>query len=405
MAGDDFTIEAFTLLGIAIVTIAIRIAARWITAGPRNFQLDDFLMPLAGVVYGLESGAAYCVGAWWMGLANNSMTDEQRATLSPTSEEYRLRVGGSKTQVLGWSLYTTLLWLLKACMAIFYSRLTSGLINMHRRVQIAYVLIGVTYIAVICSILFGCHPMHKNWQIYPDPGNYCQPAVSHIDVYVTVTLNVATDVYLISIPTPMLFKARLPWREKLELLVLFSGGIFVMAAGILRCVLIVTVRLPSPTLSLTPRPQIPPKLPNTSSPPNTLTMNKKAGANGAQQAGSWACRETFVAVIIGNAPMIYPLCRRIARRAGWYISTKGASANSYPLTDTGGLNSKSTMHSSNRKRKFKHPLSLPDTQYHDEQTILPGSQPTICEAGTWDEESRGSQEGIKVVRETIVRSQ
>ncbi|KAE8160875.1 hypothetical protein BDV40DRAFT_269343 [Aspergillus tamarii] len=381
MAGDDFTIEAFTLLSIAIVTIAIRITARWITAGPRNFKLDDFLMPLAGVVYGLETGAAYCVGAWWMGLANNAMTDEQRATLSPTSEEYRLRVGGSKTQVLGWSLYTTLLWLLKACMAIFYSRLTAGLINMKLRVQIAYVLIGATYIAVICSILFGCHPMHKNWQIYPDPGNYCQPAVSHIDVYVTVVLNVATDVYLISIPTPMLFKARLPWREKFELLVLFSGGIFVMAAGILRCVLIVT-----------------------------------AGANGAQQAGSWACRETFVAVIIGNAPMIYPLCRRIARRAGWYISTKGITSNSYPLTDSdalgggggngGGHNSKSTMYSSNRKRKFKHPLSLPDTQYHDEQTILPRSEPpTVCEAGAWDEESRGSQEGIKVVRETIVHRQ
>lgn len=41
----------------------------------------------------------------------------------------------------------------------------------------------------------------------------------------------------------MLWKARLPWWEKIELLVLFSGGIFVMAAGILRCVLIVTVSL------------------------------------------------------------------------------------------------------------------------------------------------------------------
>lgn len=40
----------------------------------------------------------------------------------------------------------------------------------------------------------------------------------------------------------MLFKARLRWREKLELLVLFSGGLFVMMAGILRCVLILTVR-------------------------------------------------------------------------------------------------------------------------------------------------------------------
>lgn len=156
---------------------------------------------------------------------------------------------------------------------------------------------------------------------------------------------------------------------------------------------------------LTPNSQLPSPTPQDHHTPKQANKEQKqAGANGAQQAGSWACRETFVAVIIGNAPMIYPLCRRIARRAGWYISTKGVSANSYPLTDSGGLNSKSTMHSSNRKRKFKHPLSLPDTQYHDEQTILP-SQPTICEAGTgnWDEESRGSQEGIKIVRETIVR--
>jgi hypothetical protein len=52
------------------------------------------------------------------------MTDEQRVSLSADSEEYRLRVGGSKIQVAGWSLYTLLLWLLKTCMAIFYSRLT-----------------------------------------------------------------------------------------------------------------------------------------------------------------------------------------------------------------------------------------------------------------------------------------
>ena len=39
----------------------------------------------------------------------------------------------------------------------------------------------------------------------------------------------------------MLVKARLKWREKLDLLILFSGGLFVMMAGILRCVLILTV--------------------------------------------------------------------------------------------------------------------------------------------------------------------
>ncbi|KAJ5141562.1 hypothetical protein N7526_002557 [Penicillium atrosanguineum] len=345
----DFVAEAFTLLAVAIVIIGLRTTARWIMVGPRYFQPDDYLMLLAGMVYGLETAAAYMVGAWFHGLTNNAMTDEERMALSADSEGYRLRVGGSKVQVAGWSLYTLLLWLLKTCMAIFYSRLTA---------------------ATLFSILFGCHPMHKNWQIYPNPGNYCQPAVSIIDIYVTVVLNVATDIYLISIPAPMLFKARLQWREKLELLVLFSGGLFVMMAGILRCVLILT-----------------------------------AGANGAEQAGSWACRETFVAVLIGNIPMIYPLLRGIPHRVGLYIATKSGS-QSYPLSDGDG----SGYH---KRKKFLHPLSLPaDTQWNtvsDEQMILPTSreQAPACTAedGDWETNSHTSQGGgIKVVHETMVHS-
>lgn len=52
------------------------------------------------------------------------MTPEQRAALDPHGEEYRLRVGGSKNQLAGWLTYTTVLWTLKTCMLIFYSRLT-----------------------------------------------------------------------------------------------------------------------------------------------------------------------------------------------------------------------------------------------------------------------------------------
>lgn len=52
------------------------------------------------------------------------MTDEQRRSLSPDLPEYGLRVDGSKLQLIGWSLYTLLLWLLKLCINIFYTRLT-----------------------------------------------------------------------------------------------------------------------------------------------------------------------------------------------------------------------------------------------------------------------------------------
>jgi len=39
------------------------------------------------------------------------------------------------------------------------------------RVRIGYAVVAATYLATELSILFGCHPFHENWQIYPDPGS------------------------------------------------------------------------------------------------------------------------------------------------------------------------------------------------------------------------------------------
>lgn len=75
-------------------------------------------------MYTAESAAAYYVVAYWKGLANNGMSDLQRLELDPGSEEFMLRVNGSKTHVVGLLLYTTLLWLLKGCWIVYYQRLT-----------------------------------------------------------------------------------------------------------------------------------------------------------------------------------------------------------------------------------------------------------------------------------------
>lgn len=64
------------------------------------------------------------VGFWFHGLANNGMTTEQRMALSPSDPTWDLRIGGSKVQLVGWNLYTLLLWTLKLCMCVFYARLT-----------------------------------------------------------------------------------------------------------------------------------------------------------------------------------------------------------------------------------------------------------------------------------------
>jgi hypothetical protein len=46
---NAFTTEAFTLLGVGIATIGLRIVARASSVGVKAFQFDDYLMCLAAV--------------------------------------------------------------------------------------------------------------------------------------------------------------------------------------------------------------------------------------------------------------------------------------------------------------------------------------------------------------------
>jgi hypothetical protein len=119
------------------------------------------------------------------------------------------------------------------------------------------------------------------------PPVYCQPALSPALIWVFLAFNVSTDLYLISIPMPMLFRASMPARKKAALIGLFSCGLFVVMAATLRVALLVTDPV-----------------------------------NGALLAGSWAVRETFVAVVVTNLPMLFPLFRRWL---GPYVGSIGSS--------------------------------------------------------------------------------
>jgi hypothetical protein len=125
MAGQtSFVAEAFTLLSIGILIVLLRTYARVRQVGVRNLEADDYLMLLVIIPYTIETALAYTVGAKFRGLTNSGMTNEEREALSPDSEEYGLRVGGSKIQIVGWIVYCTVLWLIKTAMCAFYFRLT-----------------------------------------------------------------------------------------------------------------------------------------------------------------------------------------------------------------------------------------------------------------------------------------
>lgn len=47
--GNAFIIEAFALLGVALTIIFLRTVARATSVGVKKFQLDDYMMLVAGV--------------------------------------------------------------------------------------------------------------------------------------------------------------------------------------------------------------------------------------------------------------------------------------------------------------------------------------------------------------------
>ncbi|KAI1120348.1 hypothetical protein F5Y10DRAFT_258606 [Nemania abortiva] len=294
-------VEPWVLLSIGLAFVFLRLYARWRHVGLRNFQPDDYLMLVFALGFATDVTLAYTVGAFFLGLTNSYMTDAQRATLSPDSVEYYDRQSGSKIQVAGWSVYVFNLWAVKAAFAVFFSRLTSGLDRMRMRIYIAYGLLAVTYLFVALGLLLSCRPMHRFWQINPDPGPLCQPTNSPFYVFSVLISDIVTDLYLISIPLPLLLRAKIPLRKKLVLIGLFCGSFVVIAAGIARGVAILT-----------------------------------AGPDGAVSGSHWACRETFVAAIVGNLPASQPLFRSWANKVRTLSSSYPTGDPSHRLTSVDG---------------------------------------------------------------------
>ncbi|KAJ0297656.1 hypothetical protein COL5a_004809 [Colletotrichum fioriniae] len=308
---NAFIQEVWGLQGAAYLVVGLRYYSRASTLGWRKFAWDDALMFLAILVYTAESVAAYFVVAYWKGFANNGMTDDQRAALDPTSPEWLLRVNGSKTHVIGLLLYTTLLWLLKACWVVYYSRLTDGVHKMKRVIFWAMIIMPITYVACLLVAFMKCIPFQNQWQINPSPG--------------------ITDFYLMAIPLPMVWKSHLPWRKKVTLMIMFSGGFLEMTFGILRCVSILTV-----------------------------------GDTDPAQSGYWSVRESFVSVVLTNMPMVYPLFKSVidksrnasTNKSGAMGDSQGYRLGSYP----------------GKPGPRSHPLSIPnETTWGSDEHIVSSS--------------------------------
>lgn len=215
---------------------------------------------------------------------------------------------GSKMEFVTWYIYPTFIWVMKFSILFFYRRLGAGLIK-KRTIKFLFFLCGITWAAVMTTVSLTCLPFENHWKVRILPGEYCifRPQ----NFYALVILNVVTDVFILVIPLPLLWHLRISIWKRVGVILLLSGGLFVMSAAIIRCAITIAAA------------------------PSILVIN------------IWGYRETFVALVAVTAPVISPMFRRRFWNRGGWVRTP-------PATDLQCRQAAAELGQIERRRRLAH---------------------------------------------------
>ncbi|ROV99833.1 hypothetical protein VSDG_03063 [Cytospora chrysosperma] len=252
-------VEMWALYVMGSLIIFLRVACRWRMVGVRNFKMDDYIIWFSWVVYTIMSVAADVCGRHG---SLHTLSDEVRATI--TEAEAAPYVWVTKWFCTGVSTYIVFIWSLKFTMLFFYKRVVNGL-WVEKFIMPAMALVVASFVAVMVIQFASCRPYNRMWQIYPDQGARCMP-LAEIYLIPALVLNVVTDIFILAIPAPVIFPVKTTVWRKISLIVIFSAGLFIMVAAILRV---------------------------------DFVLVQDDGTT----AAIWSCREDFVAIIVGQAPI------------------------------------------------------------------------------------------------------
>jgi hypothetical protein len=157
--------------------------------------------------------------------------------------------GRSLSQKLTRSLCDRL-WTLKNAILEFFKRLTSATWDRSSR-QILLgirVILVATFIAVVISDLAECQPFSHYWQVVPDPGGRCRQGYAQL--LTMAVCNIVTDLLLVCFPVPIIIKSQMSLQRKIQLILLFSMSLPVVACTLYRVPNVIFARGSQQTRSL-----------------------------------------------------------------------------------------------------------------------------------------------------------
>ncbi|KAI1075850.1 hypothetical protein F5B20DRAFT_584813 [Whalleya microplaca] len=213
------------LLSIAILTVGLRLYVR--VALLKNPGLDDWLC-LAALFCSLGTylSNVIAVGAGF-GSPVSSMTLEDRAIV--------LQVAWISPGI--WTFSATLI---KMSIVSSYLRIWSS----KRFVDMCYILLVTLalfgLVVFLCSV-FTCVPIRLAWALpSARPRGTCFNRIAFL--FITSLGNTIIDLLIFAIPVPLIRKLQIPKKQQLALLVVFTIGVVVCFASVMRLTCIYRLR-------------------------------------------------------------------------------------------------------------------------------------------------------------------
>lgn len=187
----------------------------------------------------------------------------------------------------------------------------------------------------------------------------------------------------------MIYKAKMPWRKKISLIIMFSGAFLEMAFGIARAASVLIVGFSTVVLE-------------DGASSDLLTAKSQLGDKDPAQSGYWSVRESFVSFVLTNMPMIYPLFKRfIEKGMSMSSSNRGTGlvdSNGYRL---GSYNRSGPDQHSKKRRNHMDPtldtiLGPGETKWGSQEHIVMKTMDKGTGSGDEVSSPRGSYDAARV---------
>lgn len=120
-------------------------------------------------------------------------------------------------------LYLMCIMLAKVSILLFYNRLF-GINKRFRLISYGVMAFVVSYcVASAFTIVFQCTPPKATWNLLLRVTSHCLSIIK-IDIAIGA-FNIASDIFILFLPIPMLWQLRMPVSQRLGLIVVMTTGI------------------------------------------------------------------------------------------------------------------------------------------------------------------------------------